>query len=74
MQSYNDVKSMTHKELSIELASARATLQKRRITVKTKHDKDTSAINKQKKYIARLLTALKEVELEELVKSSDKID
>ena len=56
------------------IAKARETMMKKRITVKTKHDKDTSGITKQKKYIARLMTALKEVEMEEMVEAATKID
>ncbi len=74
MQSYQDLKSMTKKELLVELSVARVTLQKQRITVKTKHDKDTSAVTKQKRYVARLLTALKEIELEEMIETSNQID
>lgn len=73
MQTYRELKSLTKKELIVELATARDVMMKKRITVKTKHDKDSSAINKQKKYIARLSTALKELELEELVDKSNEI-
>jgi ribosomal protein L29 len=74
MLSYQELKSMTRKELLKELDDAREAMMKQRITVKTKHNKDTSTISKQKKFIARLKTALKEIELEEMVEKSDKID
>ena len=74
MQSYQDLKSLTKKELLAELKKAREEMMKKRITVKTKHDKDTSGVNKQKKYIARLMTAIKEVEMEEMVEQATKID
>ena len=74
MLTYQELKSMTHKELLKELADAREVMMKKRITVKTKHDKDTSSINKQKKLIARIKTAIKEAELEEMIETSKKID
>ncbi len=73
MQTYQEIKSLTKKELIIELADARNIMMEKRITVKTKHDKNSSIINKQKKYIARLITALKELELEEMVVKSTEI-
>lgn len=74
MQSYQDLKTLTKKELLEALNDARQELLQKRITVKTKHEKDTSLIQKQKQYIARLLTALKEIELEEKVANAHKID
>lgn len=74
MLSNQELKSSTRKELAKELDEAREMLMKKRITVKTKHEKDTSAVIKQKKYIARIMTALKELELEEMVENSAKID
>jgi len=65
---------MTKKELQESLMEARETLQRKRITVKTKHEKDISAVKKQKKYIARILTALKEIELEEKIEKLSKVD
>jgi len=57
-----------------ELEEAREATQKKRITIKTKHDKDTSGALKHKVYVARILTALKELDLEEAVKNSKKIE
>ena len=74
MLTYQELKSMTKKELLKELADAREMMMKKRITVKTKHDKDTSSVNKQKKLIARIKTAIKEAELEEMIEISKKID
>ena len=74
MLSYQDLKSLTKVELEKELVKAREEQQKLRITVKTKHAKDTSAVGKNKKLIARLCTAIKEVAIEEMVEKANKID
>jgi len=74
MLSYQELKSLTKKELLKELSDAREAMMKKRITVKTKHNKDTSSVNKQKKFIARVSTALKELEMEEFIEKSNKID
>ncbi|MFH1410720.1 MAG: hypothetical protein ABIG80_04130 [Patescibacteria group bacterium] len=65
---------MTRKELLQELEGARELAMKKHITVKTKHEKDTSGISKQKKFIARIMTALMELDLEEAVEKAGKID
>ena len=70
MQTYQDIKSLTKKELQDSLQDARNQLLKSRITVKTKHEKDTSGINKQKKYIAQLNTALKQIQIEEMIEDN----
>lgn len=74
MLSNQELKSSTRKELLIELQDARDMGVKKRITVKTKHDKDTSGASKQKKYVARIMTALKELDMEEMIEDSKKID
>ncbi|MDH5597185.1 MAG: 50S ribosomal protein L29 [Candidatus Peregrinibacteria bacterium] len=74
MLSSQEIKSLTKKEVLKELEAAREEVMKRRITVKTKHEKDTSSISKLKRQVARLKTALKEIELEEMVESSKKIE
>ena len=74
MLSNQELKSLTRKELLQELQEAREISQKNRITVKTKHHKDTSSVSKQKKYVARVMTALKELDLEEAVEKSGKVD
>ena len=74
MLSYQELKAMTKKELLKELTDAHETMMKKRITVKTKHEKDTSSVNKQKKFVARIKTAMKELELEEMVAQSNTID
>lgn len=74
MQTYQELKSLTKKELLLALGEAREELLKRKMTVKTRHEKDSSAVGKQKRYIARLLTVLKEIEIEELIDASLKID
>ncbi|MFH0838229.1 MAG: 50S ribosomal protein L29 [Patescibacteria group bacterium] len=74
MLSNQELKSLTRKELLRELEDARELAMKKRITIKTKHEKDTSSIPKQKKFIARIMTALRELDLEEAVENSVKID
>lgn len=74
MLSNQELKSSTRKELQKELQEAREVLQKQRITVKTKHNKDTSSVSKQKRYIARIMTAIQELHLEEAVEKSKKIE
>lgn len=74
MLSNQELKSLTRKELLKDLEEARELAMKKRITVKTKHEKDTSANSKQRKYVARIMTALKELDLEEAVTNSTKID
>lgn len=74
MQTYQELKSLTKKELLLALQEAREELLKRKITVKTRHEKDSSTVLKQKRYIARLLTALKQIEIEEMIDASIKID
>jgi len=74
MLTYQELKAMTMKELLKELTDARETVMKKRITVKTKHDKDTSSVSKEKRFLARIKTAIKELELEEMVEQSKKID
>lgn len=58
----------------MELQEAREAVVKKRITVKTKHDKDTSGASKHRKYVARIMTALQELDMEEIVENSKKID
>jgi ribosomal protein L29 len=74
MLSNQELRSSTRKELLKELEEAREAALKKRITIKTKQDKDTSGASKQKTYIARILTALKELDLEEAVENSKKIN
>lgn len=73
MLSIQELRSSTQKELLAELESARRDMVKIRISTKTKSLKDSSSVSKQKKYVARIKTALKELDIEELVKSADKI-
>lgn len=74
MLSNQELKSLTRKELLKELSESRELAQKNRITVKTKHNKDSSSVSKHKKYVAKVMTALKELDLEEAVENSKKID
>ena len=74
MLSNQELRSSTRKELVRELEEAREMALKKHITIKTKHDKDTSGASKHKKYIARILTAIKELDLEEAVKNSNNVN
>ncbi len=74
MLSNKELKSSTRKELLQELEVAREAKMKKGITVKTKHDKDTASVSKHNKYVARVMTALKELDLEEAVEKSNVID
>lgn len=74
MLTSKELKSLTRKELLKELEEARDVAMKKRITVKTKHEKDSSGVSKHRKYVARIKTALKELDLEEAVANSTKID
>jgi len=62
MLSIQELRSSSKKELQPELQKARATLLKVRISLKTKHEKDTSKSRKAKAYIAQILTMLKQLE------------
>jgi ribosomal protein L29 len=68
MLSIQELRSSTKKELLLELAKTRKEALKIRINVKTKHEKDTSKAKKTKYYVARILTALREIEDEERAK------
>ncbi len=71
MLTIQELRSSTKKELLQELDKSRKESLKVRINVKTKHEKDQSKAKKTKRYIARILTALKEVEAEEVKKPAD---
>lgn len=73
MSDYQELKSLTKKELLEELRTAGENMVKKRITVKTRHEKDTSSLKKQKVRIARIKTALKEIDIEEVIQNSKKI-
>jgi ribosomal protein L29 len=73
MLSIQELKSSTKKELLEELKNARNEMVRVRIGVKTKSLKDSSLANKQKKYIARIQTALKELDMEEMVEKANTI-
>lgn len=74
MLSNQELRTSTKKELLKELEEAREMMVKKGITVKTKHEKDSSSVLKQRRYIARVKTAIKELELSEMVKESKKIN
>ncbi|MBU0727095.1 50S ribosomal protein L29 [Patescibacteria group bacterium] len=67
MLSIQELRSSTRKELLNELEAAQMEMQKVRIGVKTKSSKDSSLVIKRRKYVARIKTMLKELELEEMV-------
>ncbi len=64
MLSIQELRSSSKKELLSELQKGRETLLKVRISLKTKHEKDTSKSRKAKAYVAQILTMLKEAEKE----------
>lgn len=72
MLSIQELRSSTIKELLQELDKMRKEMVKVRLTLRTKHDKDLSKAKKTKRYIAQLLTILKEAEAEEVLKSKTK--
>ena len=73
MLSIQELKSSTLKELQSELKKGREELVRIRIGVKTKHIKDLSLVSKQKKYLAQVLTSIKELELDEQVEKAAKL-
>jgi ribosomal protein L29 len=73
MLSNQELRTSTKRELMRELEEAREMMLKKGITVKTKHDKDSSSVLKQRRYVARIKTAIKELELSEMVKESKKL-
>jgi ribosomal protein L29 len=70
MFSIQELRSSTKKELLLELAKSRKENMKIRISLKTKHEKDSSKSIKIKRYIAQILTILKQIYTEE--KDKDK--
>ena len=70
MLSIQELRSSTRKELLEELKNARNEVVRVRIGTKTKSLKDSSSVNKQKRYIARIKTALRELDMEEMVEKA----
>lgn len=68
-----ELKSLTSKELLQELSKAQKELQHIRIHVRTKHQKDTSLVQKKKQTISRIKTLLREMELEKAIEEAVKI-
>lgn len=68
MLSFQELTSSTLKELMQELTKAKESMLKIRLHCKTRHEKDTSKAQKNKKYIARIKTAIKQLEIEEAKK------
>lgn len=73
MLSTKEINTLTKKELFKELASANNEIQKIRLGVKTKHVKNSSLVVKQRRYVARLKTVIRQLELEEMVKKASTI-
>jgi ribosomal protein L29 len=78
MLTIQEIRALSKKELLLELQKARKEMLKVRINLKTKHDKDTSKSRQCKVTIARILTALNEIERspkaeEKVVKASEAV-
>jgi ribosomal protein L29 len=74
MLSTQELRTSTKKELIAELKTARKELISVRMGTKTKHLKDVSLASKQRQYVARIETILRELDLEEMVKEANKIN
>jgi ribosomal protein L29 len=72
MITIQELRSSTKKELFLELQKARKEALKVRISLKTKHEKDTSKASKTKRHVARVLLALQELNVEESKKAASK--
>ncbi|MBI5421856.1 50S ribosomal protein L29 [Candidatus Peregrinibacteria bacterium] len=72
MLSIQELRSSNRKELLQELEKARKEMLKVRISLKTKHEKDTSKAGKTKRYIAQILTMLKGLGNAPVVSTSEK--
>jgi|GEM_PF-3382379 len=70
MLSIQELRSSSKKELLLELQKARKEMLKIRISLKTKHEKDTSKARKEKRLIAQILTLLNGFDKEPVVKSA----
>lgn len=68
MLSIQELKSSNMSELEKELDNSQSELLKIRIALKTKHEKDSSKLQKIKKYIARIQTVMFEVKKEDIEK------
>ncbi|PIZ71256.1 hypothetical protein COY07_05425 [Candidatus Peregrinibacteria bacterium CG_4_10_14_0_2_um_filter_43_11] len=73
MLSTQEIRSLTHKELLHESAAAQQEGIKIRIGLRTKHQSDVSLAKKHKRYVARLKTLTKEMEIEEMIKNAGEI-
>ena len=68
MFSIQELRSSTKKELLLELSKARKENMKIRISLRTRHEKDSSKSGKMRNYVAQILTILKQIDSEEKVK------
>ena len=73
MLSIQELRIMKRDELLDELKKAQMELTKLRIGVKTSHQKDTNLVTKGKKYVARIKTLVKELDMEDMVKKAAEI-
>ena len=60
MFTIQELRSSTMKELLQELDKARKEMLKVRVNIKTKHEKETAKAKKTKRYIAQVLTVIRE--------------
>ncbi len=70
MLTVQELRSSTVKELLQELEAARKNMLKIRVNVKTKHEKNTVKSMQAKRYVAKILTVMKETGEEEKSKVS----
>lgn len=70
MFSIQELRSSTAKELDQELSKARKDFLKVRISVRSKHEKDTSKVKKLNRYIAQILTVMGETKEEAPAKAT----
>jgi len=74
MLTLQEIRSSTRKELLHELTAAQKKLLELRMGVHTKHQKDTSLVKKQKRFVGQLMTVLRDMDHEEKVKKATVID
>ena len=72
MLSIQELKSSSLAALQAELSKARQEAQSIRIGVQTGHIKDTSLLSKHKRYVARVLSCLREAQLDDMVSQATK--
>ncbi len=73
MMTLTELRVLKQKELQKELESSKTDLYRLEIGLRTQHTKDTSLHRKQRAYIARIGTLLRELELEETIKNAAQV-